>query len=224
MNVAWGATLKPDKQVMPEAIRAAGALAIQQQFAHQYRRFELLPDERSRSEWPTGYDRLTVAPLRTATLTSRMCVTVQAWKGPILVGTGPACFGVVAMSAVLAAKYDIARGAAVRESDYEQIEVDMLRNRGAFREVSDDLAGRRLRVSLKKGQVLMRSSLESMPQVAKNQEISLRVVSGNISVETRAVALVDGEQGRVIPVRLLANNERLNATVEASGLAIVRIR
>lgn len=77
---------------------------------------------------------------------------------------------------------------------------------------------RRLRRSLNAGEVLQLGELEAIPAISEGESVTLQVVSGAVVLESRAMALTDGQVGQRISVRAALSQEPVLAMVVAPGI------
>ena len=149
---------------------------------------------------------------------SRMTVRVDVLLDGNFYRAVPVTFLVSAITPVLVARADLAKGMMPACANLEL----QLRDIAAFPSApqTGDCADlqRRLRRNLTAGDVLLSSELETIPAVSEGQYVTLQVSEGAVQLESRALALADGRVGQRIAVRATASQEPVLATVIAPGL------
>jgi flagella basal body P-ring formation protein FlgA len=81
-----------------------------------------------------------------------------------------------------------------------------------------------LRRPLDAGRPLLAAHVEQRPAVARNQTVEVKLVLGQIQLETAGVAMGDARVGEMVKVRNPANNQSFGATVVADGKVLIRAR
>lgn len=82
---------------------------------------------------------------------------------------------------------------------------------------SFDLTKVRLRQSVREGQPALESHFEPLPDVQKNDRVTLTVESGAVRIQTPAKALQEGQTGDTVSVRIDAAQQTVQARVTAKG-------
>jgi flagella basal body P-ring formation protein FlgA len=133
----------------------------------------------------------------------------------------PVSFAVTAMQQVLVARSDLTKGQALScaNVDLEQRNVAQLASAPEHGDCAT--LKHRLRRNLSAGDVLLSSELEAIPAVSEGDVVTLEVTEGAVVLESRALALTDGQVGQRIPVRATSSQEPVLAMVVAPGLVNV---
>jgi flagella basal body P-ring formation protein FlgA len=200
---------------------AAGYL--HQLLKNDYERFELqlsgpLPD----LQLPNGKIELRPRPMLPAqAVHRRVTVWVDILIDGVFLRSLTVPFTVHAYRAVLVAKRDLSKGAVpqcetllVREEDVAVLD-------GA--PVAPDchaLQGH-LKRALAQGAPLLKMHLQAPVAVTQGDNVSLQLVDGAVMLESRAIALADGEVGQRIKVKPSGGTETIMVEVIASGIVKV---
>ncbi|WP_346837612.1 flagellar basal body P-ring formation chaperone FlgA [Microbulbifer sp. SAOS-129_SWC] len=80
--------------------------------------------------------------------------------------------------------------------------VNTLSGRGKVAVSQGELLGKRLIRPVTKGQVIVKSDVESVPEVIKSETLSVVFIGNGVSIKMRGVALEDGRVGETIMVTL----------------------
>ncbi len=180
---------------------------------------ELVPfDDAPELRLPRGKVELRVRDQKTGEMRRRMIVHVDVLLDGSYYRTVPVTFSVNAVGPIFVARRDLVKGAVPGCSDLErqQREIAAL----ASSPQAGDCANwqRRLKRDLAAGEVLLTGDTEATPTVIEGQYVTLKVAEGAVMIESRALALTDGELGQRIAVRPSMSEEPVMATVVAPGL------
>jgi flagella basal body P-ring formation protein FlgA len=104
-------------------------------------------------------------------------------------------------SQVLVAVRGLRRGEELSAEMVERDERDVTRERDGFFTAAAELAGLRVRRTVRAGDPLTRSHTERVPAVLRGGEITMVVVGGNLRISARGTALQNGGIGDRIRVR-----------------------
>ncbi len=102
--------------------------------------------------------------------------------------------------AALLARKDLPRGHVLAPGDLESVQVD-LAALGAETAAPEVAIGGRLARSLAAGEALLQGSLEKVFAVTQGELVTLRVRSGAVEIESRALALSSGVMGQTVKVK-----------------------
>jgi len=127
-------------------------------------------------------------------------------------------FRVSAFRQVLSARRLLGVGTRPGCADLEPVEADVAAfDSPALGPDCAAVAGQ-LKRTLVPGTPLLAAHLQVPVAVAQGDQVALRVSYGAIELETRALALMDGEVGQRIDVRASSSNRPVNAEVVAPGI------
>lgn len=123
--------------------------------------------------------------------------------------------------AVVVAKRSLSRGEPIQATDlkFEIRDISHLL-RGHFTD-PDELSGRILKRTLRRGQAITPSMLVARKSIRRGEPITILSEVGPIEVRSRGKALRDGNPGDLIPVMNIASKKKLEARVVAPGLVSV---
>ena len=86
------------------------------------------------------------------------------------------------------------------------------------------LEGMRLKRPLEAGAALSAAHVEPKPAVARDEQVTVRVVSGTVTIETVGRALADARVGETIQVKSAGSTEPFSARVVGEGVVQVSTR
>ncbi len=119
---------------------------------------------------------------------------------------------------VVVATRDIARGEPIGDDDLSLEIMDTSHLlRGHFSSI-EEVSGRSLKRTLRRGQVVTPSMLKVMKTIKRGEQITILASAGPIEVRSRGKALKDGNPGDLIPVINLSSKKKLQARVVEAGL------
>lgn len=154
----------------------------------------------------------------------RMCVWVDVLANDAVFRTIPVWFKVQAYRRVLVAKAASPAGAAYESAFFAAELRDTTVLPGPALAPEDDPRAMRLRRGLAPGDVVLRSDLEPIPFVVRNQDLTVKILTGVILIEAPGVALSDGRLGSVIRVQNPSSREIYRARIVDQGVVTVNIR
>jgi len=152
-------------------------------------------------------------------LRSRMQVTVDAWVDGAYQRSVSVPFQVSAWAPALVATRALPAGAAPGCESLAVQQVDLATLDGATAGTDCARLQGRLKRALPAGTPLAAAWMQRPAAVAQGDNIALRLQQGAIELESRAVALSDGEVGQRIDVRPTASQQAVRAEIIAPGLA-----
>jgi flagella basal body P-ring formation protein FlgA len=215
-------------------LRGAGVAVDQQrlaQLAADALRAELAPRYAKLEIAQVGEPRaLTLPPaaqLRaravSAPLARRMPVWIDIEVEGRAFGAVPVWFAVSAWQAVAVASADLAEGTLLRAGDLA-LEMREVAESGKVLDRLPAENGFRLRHALARGTPLAQGALEAVTAVGRNQPVTVRIATGNIAIESTAIALADGRVGDTVKVKNANSSEPFLATVVAPAVVSINPR
>jgi flagella basal body P-ring formation protein FlgA len=154
----------------------------------------------------------------------RMCVSVEVLANDVAFRTIPVWFKVEAYRRVLVAKVAHPAGAAYEAGLFAAELRDVTALPGPALAPEDEARAMRLKRSLAPGEVALRSDLEPIPFVVRNQDLTVKILAGAIVIEAPGVALSDGRLGSVIRVQSPSSKEIYRARIVDQGVVTLNIR
>jgi flagella basal body P-ring formation protein FlgA len=154
----------------------------------------------------------------------RMCVSVEVLANDSIFRTIPVWFKVEAYRRVLVAKVAHPAGAAYEAGFFAAELRDITALPGPALAPEDEARSMRLKRSLAPGEVALRSDLEPIPFVVRNQDLTVKILAGAILIEAPGVALSDGRLGSVIRVQNPSSKEIYRARIVDQGVVTLNIR
>jgi flagella basal body P-ring formation protein FlgA len=154
----------------------------------------------------------------------RMCVWVDVLANDTVFRAIPVWFKVEAYRRVMVAKAVIAAGTAYDAGLFAPELRDAAALPGPALALEDDSRQLRLKRAFRPGDVALRSDLEPIPFVARNQDLTVKIVTGAILIEAPGVALSDGRLGSVIRVQNPSSKEIYRARVVDQGVVSINIK
>ncbi|MES2538668.1 MAG: flagellar basal body P-ring formation chaperone FlgA [Pseudomonadota bacterium] len=156
-------------------------------------------------------------------ISSRTAVWVDVQADGRAYAAIPVWFSVQTWKQVAVARTDLTAGAEVRPDDFVMALRDVARFPGAVDRLPGDGASR-LRVALRQGMPLTASAVESTPTISRNQQVLVRMNTGNITIESAGVAQANGRVGEMVKVKNAGNSEIFIARVLEPGVVAVNAR
>jgi flagella basal body P-ring formation protein FlgA len=194
---------------------------LEEQLASHYERFELKAVGRPKDiVLPAG--RVTVQPTikEPFVLNKRISVWVDLLVDGEHFRSIPVWFDVSVWQDALVAVRAIDAESAVEPADLALAHRDIAAVRGVPVTSDAQLDGKRLKRRISKGHVLTLDALESVPAVAKGQQVNVRAIAGRVSIGTSAIAMADGQENDRIWVRKPDSNETYSVVVVGKGMAV----
>jgi len=127
-----------------------------------------------------------------------------------------------ALAPVAVAAVDLPRGAELAPGDVQLVERDLTGLRQPCLDV-DFLVGKRLRRSLRAGEVLQKGVLETPPVVRRGDLGTMTIHSGNLLLTARGAARENGVNGETIRVRNSSSQKDVLCRVVGPGAVEVEI-
>lgn len=87
---------------------------------------------------------------------------------------------------------------------------------------ADEAKGQRFLRTVKKGSILLREALEKIPEVKKNDVVSVVIKEGEVELSCNVVALEDGYIGNTIVVMHSQYKKKLFAVVQGTGMLEIK--
>jgi flagella basal body P-ring formation protein FlgA len=103
---------------------------------------------------------------------------------------------------------DLRRGVILDEEHIELAERDLNRLRAPCFD-SDELLGKRLKRSLRKGQVFERSAVAFPPMIKRGEVVTITAQKGALTVTAKGLAQQNGDEGDMIRVRNISSQKDL---------------
>lgn len=173
---------------------------------------------------PTGEVKMRVSRLsEPLSMRKKLTVLLDVLVSDHLIKSVPVSFEVSGSRQAFMAKHDVARGNAVSAADVELREVDI------FADLSEPIspvdfskAAVRAKTGLRKGAILSRANVETVPDVARGDAVVLLARDGLVSIESRVEAMQDGYVGQTIKVRPGNSNNQILAKIIEPGKVELR--
>jgi flagella basal body P-ring formation protein FlgA len=84
-----------------------------------------------------------------------------------------------------------------------------------------DISARRLRRALAVNRIVLRGAVEDVPPISQGEDVAVRVQSGAVEIQTRAVALQDGRLGELVKLENPTSHATFTAHVIGAQQALV---
>ncbi len=120
------------------------------------------------------------------------------------------------------ARTKIAAGRIIEPGDLVVGTIDLSRFPDAHVRL-EDCAGKRARVTLRKGRPILPGQVERKPDVCSGETVTIRAADRNIAVEVKGVAERDGYRGEKIPVKNASSGRQLIGTIIAPSVVQVQL-
>ena len=151
--------------------------------------------------------------VRGGPLSRRMCVWVTARGADQETAALPIWFAVKAYQWVWVSRQARAAHQPLRVDDLSLEERDVA-PLGAMPLGSDvDVTTRRLRRALAVNRIVLRGAVEDVPPISQGEDVAVRVHSGAVEIQTRAVALQDGRLGELVKLENPTSHATFTAQV-----------
>ncbi|HEX8956836.1 MAG TPA: flagellar basal body P-ring formation chaperone FlgA [Burkholderiaceae bacterium] len=202
-----------------DAVIETGKGSLTTDLQRNGRTVELTPqDGMQELRLPRGEVTLRARKLEHRELRSRMTVQVDVLLDGGYYRTVPVTFSVSVTGPAYVARKDLPKGAVPNCGDVELQQRELAALASAPQD--GDCSGwqRRMKRNLAVGEVLLAAATETLPTVSEGQYVTLKVAEGAVLIESRALALTDGEIGQRIAVRPATSEEPVLATVVGPGL------
>jgi flagella basal body P-ring formation protein FlgA len=171
---------------------------------------------------PSGRLELKPRPMQLAqALRSRVTVWVDVVIDGAFVRSITVPFKVQAYRPVLIAKRDLSKVSAPQCDAFQLREEDVAAMDSPPFPADCKLLQGNLKRALTLGAPLLKASLQAPVAVTQGESVSLQLISGALMLESRAVAIGDGEVGQRIFVKPSASTETILAEVIAPGVVKV---
>ncbi|MBV8464766.1 MAG: flagellar basal body P-ring formation protein FlgA [Burkholderiales bacterium] len=181
---------------------------------------ELIPEALPPVKLPGGNVTVQVRTQRIDRLRGRMTVSVDVLVDGSFYRTMQVPFQVHARQSALVAKTDLQKGQVLACANLDMQERD-LAQLDATPVTDCTRQGLRLRRNLAAGEVLQANMLEPVPAVSEGDTVALQLNDGAVALETRAVALLEGNVGQRIPVKATGSEESVLALIVAPDVVKV---
>jgi flagella basal body P-ring formation protein FlgA len=122
---------------------------------------------------------------------------------------------------VVIANRDLARGEPITATDVKLEISDTTHLLRGYYESVDEVVGRTLKRTLRRGKVITPSSLVVQKTVRRGEQITILAATGNIEVRMQGRAMKNGNPGDLIPVVNVKSKKKLQARVISEGLVKV---
>jgi flagella basal body P-ring formation protein FlgA len=149
-------------------------------------------------------------------VSSRMLATVRV-RCEHTEQTLPLWFAVHAVGPVPVAARDLEAGSVLAEGDYVMGEADLASMRAHPSDSGFASSRWRIRVPVRKDDLLIGSAIERAPPVMAGEEVIATLADGVLHVDLRARALQDGRVGATVRVRNASSGGEFPATVTGVG-------
>lgn len=124
------------------------------------------------------------------------------------------------LARVCVPKRDLRAGTVISGEDIETAVADITREPRVCRDPGE-LAGKRARVTLRKGAPVVLSHIETRPEVCSGDTVTVVAKAGGVEVEAKGVAVRDARTGQSVKVKNLASGRLVVGTVIAQDLVEV---
>jgi flagella basal body P-ring formation protein FlgA len=122
---------------------------------------------------------------------------------------------------VVIAKRDLARGEPITASDVKLEISDTTHLLRGYYGSLDEVIGRTLKRTLRRGKVITPSSLVVQKTVRRGEQVTIMAGAGGIEVRMQGKAMKNGNPGDLIPVVNIKSKKKLQARVISEGLVKV---
>ncbi|MES9943736.1 MAG: flagellar basal body P-ring formation chaperone FlgA [Candidatus Thiodiazotropha sp.] len=122
---------------------------------------------------------------------------------------------------VVIATRDLARGQAITKADVKLEISDTTHLLRGYYESVDEIVGRTLKRTLRRGKVVTPSLLVVQKTVARGEQVTILAAAGSIEVRMQGKAMKNGNPGDLIPVVNVKSKKKLQARVISEGLVRV---
>ncbi|WP_316368186.1 flagellar basal body P-ring formation chaperone FlgA [Candidatus Thiodiazotropha sp. CDECU1] len=122
---------------------------------------------------------------------------------------------------VVIATRDLARGQAITKADVKLEISDTTHLLRGYYESVDEIVGRTLKRTLRRGKVVTPSLLVVQKTVARGEQVTILAAAGSIEVRMQGKAMKNGNPGDLIPVMNVKSKKKLQARVISEGLVRV---
>jgi flagella basal body P-ring formation protein FlgA len=129
----------------------------------------------------------------------------------------PIWWSVRAFEPVLVARRLVRANETVTADDFVLQAVDVAGIRRTMRAFESDGPVRKARRFISAGAVLRETDLEPVPEVARDQQVKVRVGAGSVRIETVGIATEQGRLGQIIRVANPASRLRYSARISGEG-------
>lgn len=159
--------------------------------------------------------------------TRRMCAWVDLSVDDVLFRSIPVWFKVEAYRHVLVSRASIAAGAAFDGDAFAAEVRDVAGVSGKpldLSAVTPAMQPMRVRRALQPGAVLLSEDIERMPEVARDQEVVVKVKLNGVAIDAPGLALSEGSVGSVVRIQNPSSKEIFRAEVVGAGVVAVNAR
>jgi flagella basal body P-ring formation protein FlgA len=122
---------------------------------------------------------------------------------------------------VVVATRDLARGQALTKADLTLETSDTTHLLRGYFESIDEIVGRTLKRTLRRGKVITPSTLVVQKTVARGEPVTILAAAGSIEVRMQGKAMKNGNPGDLIPVVNVKSKKKLQARIVSQGLVRV---
>jgi flagella basal body P-ring formation protein FlgA len=150
----------------------------------------------------------------------RMCVWVDVAVQGRRVQSIPVWFAVTAYRPVALTTRALGVHESIAAGDVRFEERDIAGIGGKPLTPGHDFAAQRTRRPVGMGQIVTEVDVEARPMVIRQQEIDVRVTAGSVVIETKGIAMAEGNVGQRILVRNPLSQESYYAKVVADGRVV----
>jgi flagella basal body P-ring formation protein FlgA len=172
-------------------------------------------------EIPDGDITVQAEVSQKVSVNKRMCVWVDLYVNNRHYSTLPVWFHVVAKTDVYELSRELPSKTPLIPDMLQKTVRDITTISGVPVTNLSMIKGKRLSKGLPKGSVLTNAALQSIPDVAKGEQVKVKASVGKVSLVAKARALEDGNRGESIRVERLDGSDSYIARVISSGLAVV---
>lgn len=210
------------ERVSSQAIVDTAENALKHWLASRSERFGVDLVWSPRETWTVvGPVRLVSRPIAYERPFRRMQVWVDLVANNGVMRSVPVSFDVKAYGQAAVVDRDSAAGTSASQV-LSAREVDLTSLRTAPRKMSDssaqDYASLRLRRSLRAGEAVLATDLETTPAVQRGDRVKLLVASGGMTIESWAEVMQDAQIGQAVRVKTASSGKTIGARVAGVGI------
>lgn len=224
-SVGWSGAdsvaVRTQSQTVPAtALAEAAVSAVRSQFLPAHPRLEVKVAVNPVSlEVPVGKVELRARLLGSAALTARMSQWIDLLVDGVVYRSAVVQLNVSALQKVYVARRALEQGAWVSADDFAVVDVNVAGVTPVA--VGAPLQPFRLREKLKDGQLLVATAQLGGGKVLRGDQVKLVINSGQIGIETAAVAMAEAGPGQMLAVRPVGGSDIVTGRVGRSGAVTI---
>ncbi len=201
-------------------VSAAAMQALRSQFDTSHRAIALsLASPVADVELPAGPVELRARPLQASVLPARVPMWVDLLVNGTVYRSVVVQLSVSSRQPAYRALRDLAQGAWASQEDFAVADADVAGIEAVT--VGSQLPAFRLRQNIKAGQLLSTAAQTSSGKVLRGDQVRLFIKSGQIGIETAAVAMAEAMPGQLLAVRPAGGTEIVTGRVSHAGTVTI---